>query len=372
MAFSSFSRIINAKYCIKIPYIARVIAISIYFFSGFISLFFILHIVEGDNFDTTAAFCLTLIPSIIMGTGGAFGEASILGYLRIYPKNYVAAWSSGTGFAGVGGALITLVFKLKNIKTKNLYLYMSPVCALYFITFFVIDRIYQNTKNERNKERASNTDLGLEKGKVLPIRLNESDHSLQGTLISEDENTDVTLNKEMSFLNFKTGFSIGKRYILNLAIVYYLEYNILAGFADRVCLRKYIKDEPFYSHDIVYETLSLCYQIGVTLSRSSLVLVKRIPCVEVFTICQGINFVIWIVEVYTNFIYYGYILFFHMIIVGLMGGAAYVGCFYFILENNDIPSTLKELCVNIGTIFNDIGILTASATVLLLDNTIMK
>ena len=61
-----------------------------------------------------------------------------------------------------------------------------------------------------------------------------------------------------------------------------------------------------------------------------------------------------------------------MVIVGLFGGAAYVGCFYFILESTSIESTIKELCMNIGTIFNDIGILCSSLVVLLLDNTIMK
>ena len=61
-----------------------------------------------------------------------------------------------------------------------------------------------------------------------------------------------------------------------------------------------------------------------------------------------------------------------LIIVGLFGGSAYVGCFYFVLESKDIDSHLKELSINIGTIFNDCGILTSSLVVLLLDNTLMK
>ena len=61
-----------------------------------------------------------------------------------------------------------------------------------------------------------------------------------------------------------------------------------------------------------------------------------------------------------------------LVIVGLFGGAAYVGCFYFVLNSEEIDEEIKELCVNIGTIFNDCGIMLASLTVLLLDNTIMK
>lgn len=67
-----------------------------------------------------------------------------------------------------------------------------------------------------------------------------------------------------------------------------------------------------------------------------------------------------------------WVLFFLLIEVGLFGGGAYVGCFYFILQSETIPPNIKELCLNIGTIFNDLGVLSSSLTVLLLDNTIMK
>jgi hypothetical protein len=49
-----------------------------------------------------------------------------------------------------------------------------------------------------------------------------------------------------------------------------------------------------------------------------------------------------------------------------------VGCFYYIMNSKYILPEFKELCINIGTIFNDIGILSSSITCLILDNTIMK
>ena len=116
----------------------------------------------------------------------------------------------------------------------------------------------------------------------------------------------------------------------------------------------------------------LCYQIGVVFSRSSLVIVKHISFIETFTIVQLVNFILWFVEVYVGYITNEWICFIHMIIVGLCGGASYVGCFYFILNSKTIEQEIKELCLNIGTIFNDIGILSSSITVLILDNTIMK
>lgn len=97
-------------------------------------------------------------------------------------------------------------------------------------------------------------------------------------------------------------------------------------------------------------------------------MVKRIKCVELFTIFQVVNVSLWLIELFTKFIDIQWICCVHMVIVGLMGGSAYVGCFYFLMNNDKIAPNLKELCINIGTVFNDSGILTASLLVLGFDN----
>ena len=153
--------------------------------------------------------------------------------------------------------------------------------------------------------------------------------------------------------------------------MYYLEYVILSGISERISDQEGVYDKIYFK-EIVYETFSLCYQLGVLLSRSSLVIVKHIPHVEIFTVFQFINLVVWVVDYYVPFIKIIWILMALLVIVGLFGGAAYVGCFYFVLNSEEIDEEIKELCVNIGTIFNDCGIMLASLTVLLLDNTIMK
>ena len=56
-----------------------------------------------------------MIPSFIMGTGCALGEATILGSLRNYPKSLVNGWSSGTGLAGIFAASLTLFFKIQKL-----------------------------------------------------------------------------------------------------------------------------------------------------------------------------------------------------------------------------------------------------------------
>ncbi len=55
-----------------------------------------------------------------------------------------------------------------------------------------------------------------------------------------------------------------------------------------------------------------------------------------------------------------------------MGGSSYVSCLYFLMNTRTIEPKLRELCLNIGTIFNDLGIVLASVTTLILDKTILE
>ena len=133
--FNSISRFINSKYCITVTYFKRALGLSFYFGFGYLFLFAILTIIDSiDDFNQKLAFFLTLIPAVIMGTGQSFGEATFLGYIRTFPEDYVSGWSSGTGFAGVFGASLSLLFKLidEDFELKYLYLIISPI---FYITF---------------------------------------------------------------------------------------------------------------------------------------------------------------------------------------------------------------------------------------------
>ncbi len=76
-------------------------------------------------------------------------------------------------------------------------------------------------------------------------------------------------------------------------------------------------------------------------------------------------------NVYLGMISSLWLAFANFIIVGLMGGSSYVGCYYFILNDSNIEDNIKELCVNIASMFNDCGILLASISVLIFNETIM-
>jgi battenin len=175
-------------------------------------------------------------------------------------------------------------------------------------------------------------------------------------------------NEEFSTKNAKIAFAGGKRFIINLFTVYFLEYAILTGFGDRVKQRGYITD---IDKKFQYESFQLCYQIGVFISRSCLFLLKHVKHIEILTMLQLVSFVLWFFNVYFGFMSNLVVVAISLVIVGLMGGGSYVYCYSKILESTEIKDEFKELTVNIGTIFNDCGILLCSIFVLILDNTIM-
>jgi battenin len=180
---------------------------------------------------------------------------------------------------------------------------------------------------------------------------------------------DNSFNKQLAWKNIKVAFNHSKRFVLNLCLVYYLEYVIMSCFCDRVIKYGWIKD---IDSNLLYELFSLSYQVGVFISRSCLCLLVRIKYVEIFTIMQLINFAIWMVQVYFGFFSHGLIGIVLMVYCGLMGGGSYVLCFYNVLNSGSLPEDYKELTVNVGSVFNDFGIFMASITKIVFDNTIMN
>ena len=372
--FSSFTRFINSKFCIKISYTKRLFGLAMYFFLGYILLFLILN--NNNNDNNNKKIFLTFIPAIIMGTGTSFGESTMLGYIKNFPKDYLVGWGSGTGFAGFIGSFISLICKLNDWELKYLYLFISPISIIYFILIMITKRIKDNLDNKLNNN--SNNKLNIYDSKHNSIN-SDNPMKIKSNENNYLNNVDVSKNKNLTTINFLISFKQGKRFIINLALVYFFNIFIYAGIAERVSIMKdkfnnnnNPNEKNNYFHYALYEAFLFFYQIGVVVSRSSLPIVKYINFIEIFVIFQIINAVFWLVEYYTFFIKNQYILFIHIIFVGIMSGSSYILCFYKIIKSEIIKPEYKELCLNISTMFNDFAILFSSIMIFIFDNTFMK
>ena len=301
IAFNSVARFINSRYLITLSYFKRILGLSIYFFSGYILLFIILLIIDNiKDFNQTVAFLLTLIPTVIMGTGQSLGEATFLGYIRTFPEDYVSGWSAGTGIAGITAAILSLTFKLlgDSFDLKNLYIIISPVTIVFFFAYFITHKIKSNIDSSHLKEEnISNSNISNEIDQEEKPRdtINNFDVNIPNRpsdLLQENINnnynssraTDVSLNKELTCKNFILGFKYGKRYILNMFIVYFFEYSVCTGFSERANTFERVKKSGAFYDDAQYETFLLFYQLGVVLSRSSLFIFKYLKFVELLNV----------------------------------------------------------------------------------------
>lgn len=102
-----------------------------------------------------------------------------------------------------------------------------------------------------------------------------------------------------------------------------------------------------------YPILAFCYQFGVLLSRSSLKVV-RVRRVEFLSVLQGVNFVLWMIQAKLHVVGMG-VEIVAMIYVGLLGGAMYVNVFALLVDDKRIPDEDRELCINIASLYNNLG-----------------
>eukprot|EP00054_Salpingoeca_dolichothecata_P022771 m.150083 g.150083 ORF g.150083 m.150083 type:complete len:445 (-) comp24453_c0_seq2:31-1365(-) len=356
VGFGIAARTINAFFMKNVSYSTRYFANAVLLLAGLVGL------------ALAPSFWVALLAIVISGAGSSFGESVALGYIRLYPSTLVNAWSSGTGMAGVGGSALYVAYQAGHLSLPTSFLVTMPWVGIYlFAYFFLLDRKGPEAKlKEIDASPSINPDEVEEPKEKFGKRLARCCH-----LIAIPS--------------------------LNLILVYIFEYVISAGFASKVltpeddcnfdhkaaCLAHSNSSHCYWdsngsgtceSHIFVrrnaYAILAFCYQVGVLLSRSSLQVFK-INRVEILTILQGINFVLWLLQDMYKFINI-WVLFPLMLYVGLLGGASYVNIFYQLLHDKKIPNSDREYCINLAAFGITLGITFAACLILVFDLTFLS
>ena len=352
--FSSFTRVINSKYCINISYYIRVLILSAQFFVGYITLFVILQsskIIKSKNM----AFWLTMIPTTIVGMGESFGEVTILGFVGTLKGNYISGWNIGSALAGVSGSFLSLLFKKLNTNLKDIYLFLTPTSFFYIFVFIFINL------------------CGAKEKKIITKKKFHKMHEEKNVHVTDIGNdNEIANNKVLNIKNFKEGFKSAHKYIINLALLNFLQYTICYCFCERANKYKFINSKGTILEKIQYEALLLFFETGVVLSNSCLFIIKHIKYLEIFTILQVFNFIFWFFECLFGLVSNQWICFIHLFFVGICGGGGNIGFLHKMFNSNKISHIIKELCLNICEFFMDWGILLSSIISIIFDNTLMK
>ncbi|OMJ73353.1 hypothetical protein SteCoe_27980 [Stentor coeruleus] len=312
--------------------------------------------------EASWGFPISLIAALLMGMCQSLGECVNLGFIKAFPSDYLVGFTSGTGFAGIAGSGAWLICKIIGLKNFEVFLIFMPLIVIYWLSFLWIYK--KGTTFDRIQQ------YSMVEGPVLD---EESYRKSQSSVVTSENNAEMDMVSKTgnAFFSITLLKKVWKNMWwlgLNLGSVYFLEYCITTGFADRATL-KYSGGGSFFKEN-AFEVIQFCYQIGVWCSRSSLKFFK-VRRTWIVTLLQLINWVIWWFEAEFLFMteWGEFIL---TVWVGCMGGLSYVNTGYLVLNSDFIPKDQKEASMNVSVCMNSLGILLATCFCLILDNFIMK
>jgi battenin len=208
----------------------------------------------------------------------------------------ISTWSSGTGGAGIAGALSYAVLTGLGLSSKNTLLVMIVVPVLEGAAFW-----------------------GLLRSPKHPVSVTEEKPTVSSDaeqIISEEEKPILTMTDKILYIPHLF------RYMVPLALVYFFEYFINQGLFELI----YFPD-IWLDKGSQYVWYQVDYQIGVFISRSSVNIVQ-IDAIWVMAVLQGLNVVFFTFEAIYSFTPNIWIIFVLIFFEGLLGGGAYVNTFY--------------------------------------------
>lgn len=347
--------------------------------------------VLGVALSGHVSFAFAVASVTLIGLMSSFGESVLLGYLKYYPSTMAGAWSSGTGAAGVLGAAFYLGMHGAGVSNEIVFLLMLPPIVAYWAAFqWMLNKpvaapaaatgdgstgalaapsksatytLLANTSaNDNDTGSVSSHNREVEVAQLEDGVVRRGGMTQRGKRVGDaggQQAQAVSVVTESTdgagLVGFSRAWACTKLVAwdgLNLFLVYFAEYVISVGCAAKANPQDYDTSSSWFKRNS-YSILAFCYQFGVLLSRSSLSVV-RIRRIGLLTAVQCFNLVLWLIQARFHVVDV-WIQFIAMVFVGLIGGAMYVNVFASLVDNPNIKERDRELCINLASIFNNIG-----------------
>nr|KAF6272042.1 CLN3 lysosomal/endosomal transmembrane protein, battenin [Myotis myotis] len=279
-----------------LPYSPRVLFSGVCAAGSFILVAF--------SHSVVTSLCGVVLASISSG----LGEVTFLSLTAFYPRAVISWWSSGTGGAGLLGALSYLGLTQVGLSPQHTLLSMLGIPALLLASYFFLltSPGPQDPGGEEEAERAARQ----------PLMSSEAPETPEAPEWKPDSSPGLSLQEKW------TVFKGLQCYILPLVLVYFAEYFINQGLFELLFFRN-----TSLSHAQQYRWYQMLYQAGVFASRSSL-RCFHIQFTWALALLQCFNLVFLLVDVWLSFLPSIYIVFLIVLYEGLLGGAAYVNTFH--------------------------------------------
>ncbi|KAE8577659.1 hypothetical protein XENTR_v10023008 [Xenopus tropicalis] len=276
---------------------------------------------------------VSLLGVVFASVSSGLGEVTFLSLTAFFPSNVVSYWSSGTGGAGILGALSYLGLTELGLSPRNSLLVMLTIPALLLVSYFFLllpppSLPRWTPPSSTSSPRAPDRQ---------PLVAGQSHDSTGGVVI-------LGLSEKWKIIKSLL------RYMIPLSLVYFAEYFINQGLFELI----YFPDISM-SHSEQYRWYQMLYQAGVFVSRSSLrcVSIRRIWILSVLQMCNAIFLLVGVSYLFLPSLGLP-VIFLVIIFEGLLGGAAYVNTF----NNISVESKAehKEFAMAAACVSDTLGI----------------
>ncbi|XP_023813628.1 battenin [Oryzias latipes] len=319
----------------KVPYGFRVLACVLVTVVSFLLVSF------------SSAMWQSILGVVFASLGAGLGELSFLSLSVFFKRNVLEGWGSGTGGAGVAGALLYsgLIQAGLSPRVTVLVMLVVPVSMLISYLYLLVPppSLPQWSRNE-----IPYAAVGSEEEQGLTEESEEEEEE------EEEERAPAVHGSSGSFI-WREKRQVIKgllKFMCPLALVYFAEYFINQGLLELLFFPNF-----FLSHADQYRWYQTIYQFGVFASRSSLHCVK-IRRVWILTLLQVVNAVFLLLAVTFQFLPSAWLLFVIIFYEGLLGGAAYVNTFHFISKETE--SRHREFAMAASSVGDSFGIALAA------------
>ncbi|XP_019906875.1 battenin isoform X1 [Esox lucius] len=289
---------------------------------------------------------------IFASVSSGLGELSFLSLTVYFSRDVLAGWGSGTGGAGVAGALLYSGLTQASLSPRDTLLVMLVVPIAMMISYFFL-LVFPPTFPQWKCSMAESV-RGGDSNNRRPLlgdcddEDEEWEKSNEGHILSL---LNITEDKATGPLSFIEKLHIMKgllKFVFPLGVVYFAEYFINQGLLELLYFPQFS-----LTHAEQYRWYQTLYQVGVLVSRSSLCCVK-IRSIWVLALLQFVNAAVLTLAVYFHFLPSAILVFVIVLYEGLLGGAAYVNTFYFI--SKETGDREREFAMAAASVGDSLGI----------------